>query len=85
MCKTFYPNQCGKTTPEIVYVTSYEEEKPLPEPARPVQESNAGNSREIGWRTWLVAFGQDHLKVWAWALEMEHIIRSHNEAIPETN
>jgi hypothetical protein len=70
---------------EPVYVESYEPEEKLPLPERPVAESNQVDAEEIGWREWLIMFGQDHLKTLGWALELEHIIRSHNEAIPEPN
>lgn len=81
MCRQVFPKQCGKTTPEVVYVTDYKPEDPLPAPDRPAESHNEVDA-ESSWREWLEAFTADYLRILAWGIEQAHIIQAHNDAIP---
>ena len=67
------------TVPEIVYVTDYAAEDPLPVPARPTLETDAADPGDA-FRC-LEAIGVDWVRLMRYIAELEHVIRSHNAAL----
>ena len=67
------------TVPEIVYVTDYAAEDPLPLPVRPILEiDTADPGDDFGF---LEAIGVDWMRLMAYIAKLEHVIGSHNAAL----
>jgi hypothetical protein len=67
---------------EPVFVSDYTPEDPLPEPTQPEDQLQSVED-DAEWKEWLEAIGVGHAEWKAYALELLHIIRSHNRSIPE--
>ena len=83
MCKTLYPKQCGKTTPEIIYVTDYEKPTKLPRPDVPESALECVDDSVIDWRVWLDAITRDDLMTRDALDRCLFVIDSYNAAIDE--
>jgi hypothetical protein len=73
---------CASTTqtvPEIVYVTDYAAEDPLPLPPRPILETDAADPGDAF--GFLEAIGVDWIRLMRYIAELEHVIGAHNAAL----
>jgi hypothetical protein len=83
MCETLYPNQCGKTKPEITYVTDYEKPTKLPRPEVPESALECVDVDVDDWRVWLEAIAHDDLMTHDALDRCLFVIDSYNKAIDE--